>query len=246
MNHSDYRRFARESLRGKWPPAVLACLIASLLGAGTYGGPKLELNINEEGLNAGIEYAGQTFTFGQGLENALPAVVTGAALIALTVALIAALALFVVGSAVSVGYARYNLNLADGNKASLSDLFAYFSRIDTMAIARLLRGVYMFLWSLLLVFPGIIASYRYRMTDYLLAEDPTLAPDKAITLSKELMNGRKFDLFILDLSFIGWEILCIFTFGIGHLWLTPYKQASYAAFYRSLTMSGYQNMMSSD
>lgn len=246
MTHSDYRQYARNSLRGKWSPAVLAGLVASILGAGANNMPELELEISEQGLHTGISYAGHTYMFGKNAGNSLPLLSVGREEYVLSAVLIFSLALIVIGSAVAVGYARYNLNLADGKPASLNDLFNYFPHIVNTVLSRLLRGVYVFLWSLLLIVPGIVANYRYRMTDFLLAEDPTLAPDKAITLSKELMDGRKWDLFVLDLSFIGWDILCIFTFGIGYLWLTPYKHASYAAFYRSLTMSGYQSQMSSN
>lgn len=245
MTHSDYRRFARGLLRGKWGPAVLAGLIASILGAGASNMPELELEISDQGLHTGISYAGHTYMFGKGASNSLPLLSIGREEYVLGAALIFSLALIVIGSAVAVGYARYNLNLIDGKPASLGDLFDYFPHIVNTVLSRLLRGVYVFLWSLLLIVPGIIANYRYRLTDFLLAEDPTLAPDEAITRSKELMQGRKWDLFCLDISFIGWEILCLFTFGIGYLWLHPYKQASYAAFYRSLSIDGYRNLTDS-
>ena len=243
MTHSDYRRFARDTLRGRWPAAVLAGLLTSLLGGETYEGPKLEFNLSEGELSAGVNVAGQTFNFGEGFPSVA---ITGGVMLGMIFAFIMALALFAVGSAVRVGYFRYHLNLADGKPAAIGDLFVYFPHLVNLVLSRLLRAVYAFLWMLLLIIPGIIATYRYRMTDFLLAEDPTLAPDEAISRSKELMDGRKFDLFVLDLSFIGWDLLCILTLGIGYLWLNPYKQASYTAFYRSLTMSGYENLMSSN
>ena len=66
-------------------------------------------------------------------------------------------------------------------------------------------------------------------------EFQTLSVDEAIAQSKELMMGNRFRLFCLQLSFIGWDILATLAFGIGHLWLTPYKQAAYAAFYREVS-----------
>lgn len=243
MTHSEYRRFARDTLRGRWGAAVLAGLLTSLLGGETYKGPKLEINLNEGELSAGVNVAGQTINLGEGLPSVA---FTGGVLLGMISALAVTLVLFAVGSAVRVGYYRYSLNLTDGNPATIGDLFAYFPHMVNTTISRLLRGVYSFLWMLLLIIPGIVATYRYRMTDFLLAENPTLAPDEAITRSKELMDGHKFDLFILDLSFIGWGLLCLLTLGIGYLWLNPYKQVSYAAFYRSLTMSGYQNTANSN
>ena len=99
----------------------------------------------------------------------------------------------------------------------------------------LLRGIYVFLWSLLFVIPGIIATYRYAMASYILAEHPELPVNEAITRSKEMMQGNKFRLFCLIFSFIGWDFLCVLTFGIGNLWLTPYKKAAMADFYREVS-----------
>lgn len=84
------------------------------------------------------------------------------------------------------------------------------------------------------VIAGVIASYSYAMTGYILAEHPELTASEAIARSKEMTSGNRFRLFCPHLSFIGWAILCAFTFGIGNLWLTPYRQAAAAAFYREV------------
>ena len=73
------------------------------------------------------------------------------------------------------------------------------------------------------------------MTEYILAENPELSASEAISRSKQMMDGNKWRLFCLQFSFIGWSILCAFTLGIGNLWLTPYKQAARAAFYREVS-----------
>ena len=98
----------------------------------------------------------------------------------------------------------------------------------------LLRGIKVLLWSLLLLVPGIIKSFAYAMTPYILRDCPELSASEAIKKSEEMMKGHKFDLFYLYLSFIGWFILAIITAGIGFLWLVPYVQASEAAFYEDL------------
>jgi len=82
--------------------------------------------------------------------------------------------------------------------------------------------------------PGIIASYSYAMTPYILAENPGLRANEAISRSKEMMDGYKGELFLLHLTFIGWDLLAVLTLNIGHLWLNPYKHAAEAAFYRQL------------
>ena len=90
------------------------------------------------------------------------------------------------------------------------------------------------LWSLLLVIPGIIKSYSYAMTSFILKDEPEMKNNAAIEKSMVMMDGNKMKLFMLDLSFIGWAILCLFTFGIGFFFLQPYMQASHAAFYEDL------------
>ena len=87
------------------------------------------------------------------------------------------------------------------------------------------------LWSLLFIIPGIIKSFSYAMTPFIIEEYPELTATEAIHRSRMMMRGYKFDLFWLLLSFIGWGILNIFTLGIGTLWLVPYMETSMAAFY---------------
>lgn len=105
-------------------------------------------------------------------------------------------------------------------------------------VANLLQWVLILLWTLLFIIPGIVASYSYAMTGYILAEDPDLTASQAIQRSKELMRGNRWRLFCLQLSFIGWIILCLFTFGIGNLFLNPYQTAADAAFYREISGTG--------
>ena len=104
---------------------------------------------------------------------------------------------------------------------------------------QLLRSAYIFLWSLLLVFPGIYAAYGYAMTPYILLENPEMSANDAITKSKELMHGNRWRLFCLEISFIGWSFAALFTLGIGYLALKPYMEASFAAFYREIKAEKY-------
>lgn len=95
----------------------------------------------------------------------------------------------------------------------------------------LLKYIYVCLWTLLLIIPGIVKSLSYALTPYILADRPDLRYNGAIELSMRMMQGYKAKLFWLLLSFIGWFILCLFTFGIGFLWLAPYVEATMARFY---------------
>ncbi len=136
---------------------------------------------------------------------------------------------------VSLGYAKFNLELAYRTEAKMESLFTYFYNWKTTATARFLQSIYILLWSFLFIIPGIIASYSYAMTSYILADHLELTASEAITRSKEMMDGNRFRLFCLQFSFIGWSILCAFTAGIGNLWLRPYRQVATAAFYREIS-----------
>lgn len=98
----------------------------------------------------------------------------------------------------------------------------------------LLMNLYVFLWTLLLIVPGIIAAYSYRIAFYLMIDNPEIGVSEALKQSKEMMYGYKSKLFCLDLSFIGWGLLCILSFGIGILWLSPYMLTSQTIFYEEL------------
>ena len=98
----------------------------------------------------------------------------------------------------------------------------------------ILPTIYIVLWSLLLLVPGIIKSFSYAMTNYILIDHPDLSVNEAITHSRHMMNGNKWRFFLLNLSFIGWGILCILTLGIGFIWLVPYMEATFAKFYLDL------------
>ena len=99
---------------------------------------------------------------------------------------------------------------------------------------RVLAGMYIFCWSLLLIIPGIRAAYSYRLMMFLMVERPELPSDKILTESKRLMDGRRWKLFCLDLSFIGWYLLGVCSFGLGLLFVVPYHYAACAAFYEDL------------
>lgn len=232
----DFRWIARDVLNGKWKIAVLVGLVAALLGAVEGMGPEVKVNIDAGNVSASFEYAGQTiFSTSNGLNSDVQAFLVGSFIYVMIAALILGAVYFILGSIISVGYARFNLNLVDRLEGSFEDLFAYFSYWKTTAAAKFLRNIYILLWSLLFVIPGIIASYSYAMTDYILTENPEMSASEAISRSKEMMEGNRLRLFCLEFSFIGWSILCAFTMGIGNLWLTPYRQAATAAFYREVS-----------
>lgn len=120
--------------------------------------------------------------------------------------------------------------------------FAYDNDFKNVAVVMFCRDLYEFLWTLLFIIPGIVKSYEYRMIPYLLAEHPDMPKDVAFAESKRMMDGQKWDAFILDLSFIGWDILSGITFGLlGIFYVNPYKYMTNAALYEALRYGTPQN-----
>ena len=100
-----------------------------------------------------------------------------------------------------------------------------------------LRTLYLFLWSLLFVIPGIVMGYAYQMVPYILAENPGMESKEALARSRAMTEGHKWNMFVLDLSFLGWAFLGLLTFGIGILFLMPYVLSTRAELYLRLKRS---------
>jgi uncharacterized membrane protein len=235
----DFRRQAKEALRGKWFIALIAGIIASLLGG-----------LNGMG-SAGVSFGGSSSSEG-GSGTVVPPAgggdvnvsdemleILGIFFIILgvvaVVAVILSIVYLIIGGAVGIGYSNFNLDIIDGREARIGTLFDSFDQWKTGFVARLLSSLYVTFWSMLFLIPGVIASYSYSMMHFVMAENPDMSANEAIRESKRLMKGNKWRFFCLQLSFIGWELLAIFfTAGIGLLWVVPYQQAAYAAFYRDI------------
>ena len=237
---SDFRQIARNALQGKWVIAVVAGMIASLLGAVGNGGPELNIELNEGEFNASLQMFGRDVISSNGTSELLH-IFSGIAVYAAIFAVVIGVAMFILGNIVEIGYARFHLDLLDRQKeAEISTLFGFFSIWKRAACARLLRSVYVLLWSLLFIIPGIIAVYSYAMTGYILSDHPELTAGEALERSKQMMSGNRWRLFCLQISFIGWDLLSVaLTFGIGSLWIAPYKQTATAAFYREISGTEY-------
>lgn len=139
-----------------------------------------------------------------------------------------------IGLPVAYGIAIVMFGVFKGKDVDFGVLFEGFQDYSRIFVTKLLQGIYTALWSLLLVVPGVIKYYSYAMTDYILKEEPEMKNNAAIEKSMAMMENNKMKLFLLDLSFIGWALLAIVTFGIGFLFLQPYMQVSRAAFYEDL------------
>lgn len=134
----------------------------------------------------------------------------------------------------TLGVTMFYLSIVRNSEVKIGTMFAGFKNFATALLSWLLTAIFTALWSLLFIIPGIIKSYSYSMTMYILADHPELSATEAITESRRLMDGNKWRLFCLHFSFIGWILLSALTFGILMLWVKPYMEAAQAEFYNSL------------
>ena len=140
----------------------------------------------------------------------------------------------IITPAFALSVARVYLMLLDDKKPTINDAFSGFDDFWSAFKVSFLVGLFTFLWSLLFVIPGIIKGISYSMSTYILAENKGKPALECIKESQAMTNGHKMELFVLGLSFIGWELLGVITFGIAYIWVTPYMSATYANAYASL------------
>ena len=204
--NQDYKNAALAALKGNWAPVIVATIIYFVITIIVSLMSELYDPETSAGAMAGVAILGW-----------------------LALSLFASIPL-------GVGYYNsLNLLLVEGDNQVTNNMFKIgYGNLLRNVGGMLLVGVFTFLWTLLLIIPGIIKSLAYSMTPFILKDYPELSANQAINLSMKMMEGRKFDLFYLYLSFIGWGILAIFTLGIGYLWLMPYMYTSTAAFYQNV------------
>ena len=147
---------------------------------------------------------------------------------------IGAIALFIVSGPLELSMAIISTNVVRGQEIKVEDTFSGFKNMGSALVLWLLNNIFIFLWSLLFIIPGIIKAYSYSMSFYILRDHPEMSQDEARRTSMAMMRGNKWRLFCLDFSFIGWAILCMLTFGILSVWVMPYSMTAHAEFYQSL------------
>lgn len=218
MTLKEIRSNARESLKGHWGIAILASIIAGTFtaaGSGVSSSGAGDIDFSQLGEFSSTELA-TAF-----------AILGGCVLIGMVLTI-------VLSSLVSIGYAQFNIDLVDGKDPKIATMFSKGKQIGTTILANILIFIRVFIGTILFVIPGIIASYQYSMVNYIIAENPGISAREALAMSKEMMQGNKFRFFRLGLSFIGWSILVVLTMGIASIWVGPYMQASFAAFYKDV------------
>lgn len=145
-----------------------------------------------------------------------------------------------------VGVSSFYLTISKKQEPDIQLIFSGFKKFNTSFCAYLLQFLFVFLWTLLLIIPGIIAALSYAFTFYIIAEEESIGALEALAKSKKMMKGNKFKLFCLGWRFFGWGLLCILTCGIGLLWLWPYSMTSFAHFYNDIKQSNVASIENSE
>lgn len=216
--------FKRNYWKSVGAGAVILVLTGATFGSGSrVSGGAEELN---ESISQAISQSGLTAASFFGI---LFSVLGTALLISIAIGLL-------LRNPILVGAKRFFLNNTQ-EPASLKELqFSLKSGYYLNVVAaKFLANLFIFLWSLLLVVPGIIKSLEYMMVDYILADNPNISPMEALRESKQMMSGHKWNAFVLGLSFLGWEILNLFTVGLLDVfYVRPYMEATFAELYLEL------------
>ena len=147
---------------------------------------------------------------------------------------IGTIATYIIVGPMTVGGVRFTLAVSRKERPEIGQLFSGFDRFGNNLVAYLLQTIFVALWTLLLIIPGIIAALSYSMTYFIIAEDSSISASEAIRKSKKMMKGNKWKLVCLGFRFTGWFLLAMLSFGIGFLWVGPYMYVSYAQFYDDL------------
>ncbi|WP_408071149.1 DUF975 family protein [Butyrivibrio sp. JL13D10] len=215
--------------KNRWA-CVVVCLILGIATGGSGGSVGSRI-----GNSSGQASNGQYDFSNIDPEVLIPILITilSVGFVAILIGLVLKICVF---NPLEVGCQRFFIvNRVEPNAQIGNVAFGFKSNWKNIMKVMFLTHLYLFLWSLLCFIPGIVKSYSYRLVPYLLAENPDMTADEAITLSRQMMNGQKMNAFIYDLSFIGWFILGILTCGILLvLHVSPYKKCSDAELYTAI------------
>lgn len=231
FNRSDLKQRAKIVLRRDyWKAFLISLVIGAAVGGGMGSGSSYRLS-NRNSSNS--NFKGMTLT---NIDWSAVLLVLIIALFIFAVVLIFAFAIRIfIGYPLEVGGRRYFIKTDMEMDNRLCFTFAFQSKnYFKIVLSMLLRNVQIFLWTLLFIIPGIIKSYEYYFVPYILAENPQIGPKQAISLSRKMTYGNKFEIFILELSFIGWYLLGVLACCVGVLFVRPYIDMTMAELYVDL------------
>lgn len=246
---------AKLFLKQHYWKAFLVTLIMAIVGAnGVSNTFEIKLNSNNNFNNtfserlSSFEFPDEVFNYNDYFDYAgnmnldtsismfgfdLPIVLTLAHIIGL--AIVAIVIGIFISNIIGVGGAKFFLD-GTQDKVEVDNLIFGFKSPHYLNMVKVIfiKDLYIVLWTLLFIIPGIIKSFEYMMVPYILAENPELDSSTAIDMSRKMTDGHKLDIFVLGLTFIGWYILGTLLLGIGVLFVYPYTEATYAELYVKL------------
>ena len=227
-NRAELKARGKEAFRANyWECVVVALIFALLIGGGAAAGrDKVHDASDTNGVS--VELTEDLGSMPRGMVGIFAGALVGISAVASFVKLL-------VVNPLKVGCKRFFVANSE-EPAQLGELlYGFRNGYGNVVVAMLLRDLFTFLWGLLLIVPAFIKAYSYRMVPYILADNPDISGREAITLSRQMMNGHKWNTFVLDLSFIGWYLLAILTADIvGVLWTNPYVEATDAELYKAI------------
>lgn len=228
MDYGYYKKIAKDSLADKWNTVAVCSLIYFLVYA-LCTGPSTVTSAYETIAMTGVEMPEITQTVYINLSYS-------------PLNNLATIANWVVLPILVFGFYSVAYKSINRQKVEYTTIFDGFKSFGNVFVLYLLTSLYTALWMILFIVPGIIKAISYSMSNFILAENPDIKPSDAIKESKKLMDGNKLDYFMLNLSFIGWQILNLFTFGILSIWLNPYIYTTHAAFYEAVKNEKYGDL----
>ncbi len=228
---SELKDQGKAAFRANYWKSVLCALLLSLF----VGGTAINLRSDQTQNIESISNSYQQLTPSQ--QIAIGAILAGALSVVFIISILLKIFLY---NPIQVGcYGFFRENVATSGQGDLNALKSGFTNYGHTFITLFLKDLFLALWSMLFIIPGIIKSYSYMMVPYILRDHPDLTATETITMSREMMDGHKWRAFLLDLSFIGWILLSILTLGILNVfWTGPYKENTRAALYLELSSLG--------
>jgi len=224
--NSELRAYARAQLKGVWGGMVFTFFIYFLI--------YLPFN-SFSFLDSIVNSVDNTFFYLRiYLLNFLDRNMPGFAPSISPISNVLTIAMLIAAGPFALGFAGFFLKRIRGEQIAVENIFDGFTRFFPSFLVMFFTGLFTVLWSLLLIVPGIIKAFGYSMAFYIMYDNPEIKPLEALKKSQIMMKGYKMKLFLLELSFIGWIVLALLSFGLGFLWLNPYMYLSIANFYENL------------
>lgn len=217
MSRAELKENAKKSLQGKWGQAILLLIIFGIINS----------------IVMGITFIGNTASLSDAatVSSILDGTYNGTMGIGFYISGILSI---LVSAFLTLGSVSFFLKVSRNEEVTFKELFNKTGLWLLYIGVTIMTSIFIGLWSLLLIIPGIIASYSYSMVNYIMVDNPELGVFGAIRRSKEMMNGHKMDYFVLHLSFIGWGILVGLTCGLLSFYVSPYMSVTKANFYNSI------------